>query len=79
METMTTNDAVVEFTDVADVPESDVLNVSDRCDACGAQAHNVAVSGDSGLRLFLCNHHERKHRSSLQDQNFRVEHHKYSF
>lgn len=79
METMTPSTDVVEFTNVADVPESDVLNISDRCDACGAQAHNVAVSNESGLRLFLCNHHEREHRSSLQSQNFRVEHHTYSF
>lgn len=42
------------------------LNVSDRCDRCGAQAYMKATIGE-GLELLFCAHHGRKHLEKLQD------------
>lgn len=44
------------------------LNVSDRCDRCGAQAYIKATIGD-GLGLLFCAHHGRQHIEKLRDMD----------
>lgn len=41
------------------------LNISDRCDRCGAQAYVRATMGE-GLELLFCAHHGRKHLEKLR-------------
>jgi hypothetical protein len=46
------------------------LNVSDRCDACGAQAF-VYVKGISG-ELYFCGHHFAKNEEKLRSWSFTI-------
>lgn len=48
--------------------KSDQLNVSDRCDRCGAQAFVLAINEDHDL--MFCNHHGKEHAEALKDQGF---------
>ena len=41
------------------------LQVSDRCDRCGAQAY-VRVHLDGGSQLMFCGHHFREHEDRLR-------------
>lgn len=45
--------------------EAPVLNSSDRCDRCGAQAY-VRVIMVNGFELLFCVHHSREHADKLQ-------------
>lgn len=60
------------------VAASDFLNLSDRCDRCGAQAFCLALI--KGTRLLFCNHHFRKHYPAigkvaqvLVDESYKLE------
>jgi len=44
--------------------QRDSLNLSDRCDSCGAQAF-VAVTMSTGSELLFCGHHFNKYESVL--------------
>jgi hypothetical protein len=46
------------------VPRGWLLNVTDRCDRCGAQAY-VRVMLPGRLELLFCAHHNRQHASAL--------------
>lgn len=70
--------AVVEY-NTKDEYDGTPLKITDRCDHCGAQAHNIAVSETTGNRLLFCNHYTDKHGNDLVNQGFRVERHRYSF
>jgi hypothetical protein len=48
--------------------QSDVLNTSDRCDRCGAQAY-VYTEGVSGSLLW-CRHHYLKHQDAIASWAF---------
>jgi hypothetical protein len=50
--------------------QSDVIKVSDRCDACGSQAF-VWVNGVNG-DLFFCGHHFVKHEDKLREYAFEI-------
>ncbi|MDO5671812.1 MAG: hypothetical protein Q4G30_02990 [Actinomycetaceae bacterium] len=43
-----------------------VLDATDRCDACGAQAR-VQINLPSGNHLLMCAHHGRAHQKSLKE------------
>lgn len=47
-----------------------VLQISDRCDRCGAQAFIIAkmVNGN----LFFCGHHYQKHQKTLDKSAFEI-------
>lgn len=42
-----------------------LINQSDRCDRCSAQAKVLAVL-NAGGELYFCAHHARTHRSALE-------------
>jgi hypothetical protein len=46
------------------LPRGWLLNVTDRCDRCGAQAY-VRVMLPGRLELLFCAHHNRQHASAL--------------
>ena len=48
------------------------LNVSDRCDRCGAQAF-VRVTLDGGSTLLFCGHHFKEHEVRLRAVAIEVE------
>lgn len=48
------------------------LTAKDRCDRCGAQAHNVARKPGKPDLLF-CNHHYNEHRDALLGQYWLIE------
>lgn len=50
--------------------KSNVLNVSDRCDACGSQAF-VWINGVAGDLLF-CRHHFLKNEDKLKEYAFEI-------
>jgi len=50
--------------DTTMLPRSWRLNVTDRCDRCGAQAY-VRVVLPGRLELLFCAHHNRQHASAL--------------
>jgi hypothetical protein len=51
-------------TEMMTVPRGWLLNVTDRCDRCGAQAY-VRVMLPGRLELLFCAHHNRQHASAL--------------
>jgi hypothetical protein len=48
-----------------------LLNASDRCDRCGAQAY-VLVELEGGSTLLFCGHHWGNHESALAPKARRV-------
>ena len=48
-------------------PLSDVLNHSDRCDACGAQAFIWVNMPNSKNGLLYCGHHFNKYEAKLRE------------
>jgi len=51
--------------------KSDQLNVSDRCDRCGAQAFIYAINEDHDL--MFCNHHGKEFAVVLEMQGFLIQ------
>lgn len=47
-----------------------VINISDRCDRCGAQAY-VWINGVNG-DLFFCGHHYNQFEESLKSYAFEI-------
>lgn len=62
---------LTEIEDVAEVevarPLSDTLNVSDRCDQCGAQAFVWVNMPNSKAGLLYCGHHFRRNEAGLRE------------
>lgn len=63
---------------VTTTPDPRLLDASDRCDRCGAQAY-VRVVLSSGGELLFCAHHGRAHSDkleqvalSIQDDSHRI-------
>ena len=64
----------MELTEIEDVEEveverplSDTLNVSDRCDQCGAQAFVWVNMPNSKAGLLYCGHHFRHNELKLRE------------
>lgn len=49
-----------------------MLNASDRCDRCGAQAY-LRVTLGSGGQLLFCAHHGRAHQDKLQQVALKID------
>lgn len=45
--------------------KASILEVTDRCDSCGAQAYVHATLRDSGLSLLFCAHHWSVHSEKI--------------
>jgi hypothetical protein len=48
-------------------PLSDTLNITDRCDQCGAQAFVWVNMPNSQAGLLYCNHHYQKNKEGLRE------------
>lgn len=59
-------------------PEADMrdieLNVSDRCDVCGAQARAIVFTdrSDDDKKLYFCAHHFFKHEKNFYAADYRI-------